>query len=217
MRGSQPLRRSDVASHAAAVALDSGKFRELLLRHELQCLDDEWKGWSRKYRFRCRQGHVFDRSADALARARTGACLTCATELRNRRLSDATRAAGVTCLEAGWLGSKAGHRCRCPAGHHWLRTGEQLLRRAQCPHCHRQSTQDHQLQQLEAQAARHGGECLVDRFAGLNWRYSFRCRQGHEWKAVGAAVLRGSWCPVCAREQRLLKASGTRKRKASSG
>ncbi|KSJ07494.1 hypothetical protein AO994_22275 [Pseudomonas aeruginosa] len=73
------------------------------------------------------------------------------------------------------------------------------------------------MQQLEAQAARHGGECLVDRFAGLNWRYSFRCRQGHEWKAMGAAVLRGSWCPVCAREQRLLKASGTRKRKASSG
>ncbi|MCR3787367.1 hypothetical protein NAG18_19600, partial [Pseudomonas aeruginosa] len=82
MQGSQPTRRSDVASHAAAVALDSGKFRELLLRYELQCLDDEWKGWSRKYRFRCRQGHVFDRSADALARARTDACPTCAAELR---------------------------------------------------------------------------------------------------------------------------------------
>ncbi|HHX1604476.1 TPA: hypothetical protein ACU6J5_005979 [Pseudomonas aeruginosa] len=112
-------------------------------------------------------------------------------------LFDIAQAAGVTCLEQRWLGSTAYHRFKCPVGHQWVRTGKNLLQRPECPDCHIQAKQSGRLRQLKAKVSRQGGECLVDTFVGLNWRYWFRCGQGHEWKAMGLAVLRG--CGSCAR------------------
>lgn len=55
------------------------------------------------------------------------------------------------------------------------------------------------MQQL---ARSQGGQCLSDTYHTLATRLSWRCAQGHEWLADPYRVIRGSWCPVCARLQR---------------
>ncbi|EIU4789698.1 MULTISPECIES: hypothetical protein [Pseudomonas] len=107
----------------------SGKLRQLLTLHDLRCLDSEWKGWPFKYQFRCREGHVFSSRISSLSRG----CPACAAQAHDQRLFDIARAAGVTCLEKRWLGAKASHRFRCSMGHHWVRTGKDLLQRSECP------------------------------------------------------------------------------------
>ncbi|HBP5921356.1 TPA: hypothetical protein L6A25_32105 [Pseudomonas aeruginosa] len=81
------------------------------------------------------------------------------------------------------------------------------------PQCNIQSKQRDRLKQLKAKVSRQGGECLIEEFVGLNWRYWFRCSQGHDWKAMGEAILRGSWCPICARQRRILMAAAAREKK----
>jgi hypothetical protein len=47
-----------------------------------------------------------------------------------------------------------------------------------------------------------GGLCLSDTYHNLSTRLSWRCAQAHEWLADPYRIIRGSWCPVCARLQR---------------
>ncbi len=44
------------------------------------------------------------------------------------------------------------------------------------------------------------GLCLSDTYKTT--RLTWRCGHGHEWRAEPCRVIRGSWCPVCARLQR---------------
>lgn len=55
------------------------------------------------------------------------------------------------------------------------------------------------MQQL---ALARGGVCLSQTYHNLATRLSWRCAAGHEWLADPYRIIRGSWCPVCARLQR---------------
>ncbi|MES2869669.1 MAG: hypothetical protein V4749_08875 [Pseudomonadota bacterium] len=55
---------------------------------------------------------------------------------------------------------------------------------------------------MQTLARERGGQCLSDTYQNLNTHLSWRCEQGHEWLADPYRVVRGSWCPVCARLQR---------------
>ncbi|WP_373322126.1 zinc-ribbon domain-containing protein [Paraburkholderia adhaesiva] len=42
------------------------------------------------------------------------------------------------------------------------------------------------------------GECLSERYVNNETKLRWRCAKGHEWEAVPASVIKGSWCPQCA-------------------
>ena len=48
-----------------------------------------------------------------------------------------------------------------------------------------------------ALAAKNGGECLSDNFSNWRTKLSWRCKVGHEWKALYGNIKYGSWCPKC--------------------
>ena len=48
-----------------------------------------------------------------------------------------------------------------------------------------------------------GGRCLSQEYVNSNTRIEWECEQGHRWRAVPRTVSAGSWCPICARNQRL--------------
>ncbi|WP_442961279.1 zinc-ribbon domain-containing protein [Pseudomonas sp. Ant30-3] len=47
-----------------------------------------------------------------------------------------------------------------------------------------------------------GGVCLSAVWHSSSARLMWRCCEGHEWLAEPYRIIRGSWCPVCARLQR---------------
>jgi ankyrin repeat protein len=47
-----------------------------------------------------------------------------------------------------------------------------------------------------------GGWCLPETYHNLSTRLSWRGVHSHEWPTDPYRIIRGSWCPVCARLQR---------------
>ncbi|WP_428480530.1 zinc-ribbon domain-containing protein [Pseudomonas protegens] len=47
-----------------------------------------------------------------------------------------------------------------------------------------------------------GGVCLSEAYRNLSTRLSWRCANGHEWRADPYRITRGSWCPTCFRERK---------------
>ena len=58
------------------------------------------------------------------------------------------------------------------------------------------------LEGMQQLAKSRGGWCLSDTYHHASTRLSWRCAHHHEWLADPYRIVRGSWCPVCARLQR---------------
>eukprot|EP01037_Dinobryon_pediforme_P003966 gene3965-4016_t len=51
---------------------------------------------------------------------------------------------------------------------------------------------------MRSVAQSRGGECLSDKYMGMQTKLRWRCAHGHEWSTTPATVInRGSWCPDC--------------------
>jgi hypothetical protein len=127
-------------------------------------------------------------------------------------LRAAAQAAGVECLEAGWLGHNQAHRFRClQCSAEWVRPGTTAIQRAACPACGRdgawrQQRRPENLARLHDLAHAHGGECLTTRYQTVAQLFAFRCELGHEWATRANTIFAGSWCPHCnARRQSAAK------------
>jgi hypothetical protein len=46
-------------------------------------------------------------------------------------------------------------------------------------------------------ARERGGECLSRRYGTSMKKLRWRCRKGHEWKAIPSHIKTGTWCPEC--------------------
>ncbi|MFD4836906.1 hypothetical protein ACFWP0_05315 [Achromobacter sp. NPDC058515] len=183
----------DRHAHLRAAADDAG----------FECLDSNWRGLSATYRFRCREGHLFQRTLQTFGNARETKCPECVAEANLGRLSERGLECGVRCLEPRWLGWNTPHRFQCEAGHAWSRSGQKALNHVGCAACGReagyQRKRNNVLERLHQLAAARGGCCLSTTSAAGQRIFRFRCSEGHEWDAAGSDVLRRTWCPSCAR------------------
>ena len=48
-----------------------------------------------------------------------------------------------------------------------------------------------------------GGMCLSVEYLGSKFKLTWKCELGHRWQAAPSYIVQGTWCPVCARNQRL--------------
>ena len=124
------------------------------------------------------------------------------------RLRSAAEARGGVCLSKSWLGIRRRHHFRCADGHVWSAVAyEVLVGNTWCPHCYRRDRGALVLRRdIEAKFGRlrqvadsRGGACLSSEWLGAAVGHRFRCAFGHEWEARPHNVLRGTWCPKCAR------------------
>jgi hypothetical protein len=66
---------------------------------------------------------------------------------------------------------------------------------AWCPAC--VGLERRTLEYLNGVAAGRLGVVVDLDYRGVDWKYVWRCKDGHEWKARASDVVAGSWCPVC--------------------
>jgi hypothetical protein len=59
----------------------------------------------------------------------------------------------------------------------------------------------HTLEEMQALAAQHGGECLSSKYVRGRDLLRWRCHTGHRWSASGESIVAGHWCPRCAIER----------------
>jgi len=59
------------------------------------------------------------------------------------------------------------------------------------------------LEDMQELARERGGECTSSKYVNSRTKLKWKCEKGHEWKADGASVQRGTWCPWCSGRIRL--------------
>ncbi|MCK4139995.1 hypothetical protein HFK85_21860 [Ralstonia pseudosolanacearum] len=172
------------------------------------CQETEWKGYHAVYAFTCSVGHQFERYATSLVyKDNPAPCPHCEhTALRERILDMAAERGGV-CLDDDYLGPEVRHRMRCQHGHEWQALGRKLLEGSWCHSCARETINAKRrangwhIEDLQAKAQEHGGRCLSTEYLGPLERYELECAHGHRWSSVGAELMRGTWCRLCAHRE----------------
>ena len=59
------------------------------------------------------------------------------------------------------------------------------------------------IERMKKLARARGGRCLSEEYISSKSKLLWQCQIGHRWSAVPDAIRRGTWCPVCAGNQKL--------------
>lgn len=121
------------------------------------------------------------------------------------------RERGRRCLSATYINNRHPLVWECKRRHRWKATpanvkGGERKRGTWCLECYnlrrRFRTRD-SIERMKKLARRRGGICLSKEYINSKTKLLWECGNGHRWRAVPVAIKSGSWCPECARNQKL--------------
>lgn len=210
----------------------------------VECLDAEWLGCGRHYRFRCQLGHEWRRTAQV--QRNNPRCPQCSRALASSaqrkegiftRILQAAKDRGGVCVTPEYLGAQARYSFVCAEGHSWEAPAYHVVASGtwcrKCAYAARRGIAktadarekialakrlDDGLQRLQAFAASRGGVCLSGEYAGCRMKYRFRCGQGHEFETLGNNVsVHGTWCRECVNDLRRLSLDDARREAQARG
>jgi glutaredoxin-related protein len=91
----------------------------------------------------------------------------------------------------------------CGKGHRWKTSAYNIKRGSWCPTCGRKNAaanrRTHTIEEMRRLAAAKGGVCLSNNYQSAVKKLRWRCKLGHEWETMPVLVIKGYWCPKCAR------------------
>lgn len=116
---------------------------------------------------------------------------------------------GGVCLSNAYIDSRTKLKFRCAEGHEWSSVPQPLFSGVWCPTCGRKSAAEkikkYDIATLQGRAAEEGGKCLSTQYLGATVLHEWECARKHRWKALPYQVLKGTWCPKCAKSGRASK------------
>ena len=151
--------------------------------------------------WQCEAGHEW--SAVPASIQKGSWCPDCAGVRRRtlQQMHQMAESRGGNCLSESYRNTATKLEWRCSAGHEWSATPLQIKKGHWCPFCARVARLTlHELQRI---AVRKGGQCLSLEYLNSSKPLRWKCGVGHEWLVRPSSVKAGSWCPVCAHNQRL--------------
>jgi hypothetical protein len=176
-----------------------------------RCLSTEYVNVETPLSWKCQAGHRWTAKPASIRSGRW--CHYCAHNQRlelkaMRRLARKRRG---ECLSTSYLNNHHSLLWECKRGHRWKASpanvkGGKRKRGTWCLECYnlrRRFRPRHNIEKMKDLARSRGGLCLSDEYINSKSKLWWQCDKGHSWRAVPVAVRRGSWCPVCARNQKL--------------
>lgn len=116
---------------------------------------------------------------------------------------------GGQCLSEAYIDAKTKLKFRCAEGHIWEAVPQHLLSGVWCPTCGRKSAAQkitkYDIATLQARAEEEGGKCVSTQYLGVTELHEWECARKHRWQALPYQVLKGTWCPKCAKSGRASK------------
>ena len=121
------------------------------------------------------------------------------------------RERGGRCLSTSYKNASTPLLWICKHGHHWKASPASVKSGSRrkgtwCPECYnwrRRFHAKHSIELMANLATARGGTCVSPEYCGSKTKLTWECAFGHRWQAKPACVVQGTWCPVCARHQRL--------------
>ena len=170
-------------------------------------------GFSKKKKWKCSYGHNWEAAPSSRSRNNVG-CSICANQKVLAGFNDlATKFPEIAREADGWdpseisPHSKKSKKWKCSFGHNWdAVVGNRTQKGKQgCPICsgHRVLVGFNDLKTKNPEVAKFAdGWNPTTITQGSNKILSWRCTQGHKWKAaVYSLTLQGTGCPICSGQQ----------------
>jgi len=177
-------------------------------------ISTEYLGSHSPLRWECAEGHQWDAAA---SKVRSGTwCPYCAGKARLtiEEMRELARSRGGECLSKRYINLAAPLKWRCAEGHVWKAAPRIIKpcayeeRGSWCPTCAKAPR--YCLDDMRELAASRGGSCLSPVYVNNETPIEWCCAKGHCWRAAPIRIrpysekTPGSWCPVCAVEDRKL-------------
>jgi hypothetical protein len=152
-------------------------------------------------RWRCRFGHLWKAIPTNVTQGSW--CPDCAhrRRLTLREMQAIAADRGGQCLAKQYVNNETKLLWRCSASHQWAAAPGLVKSGGWCPYCAHVARLS--LNEMHVIATLRKGRCVSTEYISIKTPLLWRCQSGHQWKASPASIKRGSWCPVCARSQRL--------------
>jgi hypothetical protein len=115
---------------------------------------------------------------------------------------------GGVCLSSVYVSGKVKLRFRCENGHEWETIPVVIFKGHWCRKCgasKRGFVRRLTIDEMNRLAKEKGGRCLSQEYVNANTHLKWECNKGHQWTAIPNSIKRGSWCPVCSKNNRLSK------------
>jgi hypothetical protein len=176
-----------------------------------RCLSTEYINVETPLSWKCEAGHQWIGASASIKRGSW--CPSCAhsQRLELKTMQSLARERGGKCLSVRYINNHHPLFWECKRRHRWKATpanvrGGQRKRGTWCLECYnlrrRFRTRD-SIEIMKKLARRKGGVCLSKEYINSKSKLVWQCDKGHCWRAVPFPIKIGSWCPVCARNQKL--------------
>jgi hypothetical protein len=185
--------------------------REIAAQKGGCCLSDEYVNSSHRVRWKCSVGHEWMARAHSIRAGNW--CPVCAhnKRLRLEEMRQIANERGGRCLSNTYKNASTPLLWVCRHGHQWKACaanvkGGPRRKGSWCRECYNGRRRFHERLSITAMrdlANARGGMCLSAEYLGSKVKLTWECKLGHHWQAAPSYIVQGTWCPVCARNQRL--------------
>ena len=110
-------------------------------------------------------------------------------------------AKGGKCISLEYVNSRNNLLWECLKGHQWKASYDNVLQDHWCPEC--VGCKKHTIKNCKDLASTKEGKCLSIVYVNNQTKLLWECKFGHKWAAIYDNVLHGSWCPECAKQNRI--------------
>lgn len=176
-----------------------------------RCLSVAYVNSSHPVRWKCATGHEWLARAHSIRAGNW--CPVCAhnQKLQLEEMRQIARERGGRCLSTTYKNTSTPLVWICRHGHRWKACAANVKpgsrrKGSWCRECYNRRRRFHEKLSIEAMrslATTRGGTCLSAEYFGSKSKLAWKCEFGHRWEAAPCYVVEGTWCPKCARNERL--------------
>lgn len=196
-------------SHVARLSLKA--MTDIAISRGGQCLSTQYVNVEAPLWWRCQAGHAWMATPKSIRRGSW--CPQCVhnQRLQLEEMQQLARERGGRCLSRTYLNNRHPLLWECQRGHRWqampcnVKSGKRK-RGTWCLECYnlrRRYRPRGSIEEMKALARSRGGICLSKDYRSSKAKLLWQCDHEHRWRATPDSIVQGSWCPACARNQRL--------------
>ena len=176
------------------------------LKHEVECLEEEYVNNATKMKFRCKCGNVYEALWNNVKRNNQWQCSKCSGWKGNTKLSldDIKQEClkhDIECLEEEYKNSytKIKFKCRCGNIYETTWNTVKSYNQWQCPKC--SGNEKLNLEDIKKECIEHGIECLEEEYKNALTKMKFKCKCGNIYEAKwGKVKNQNQWqCSKCSK------------------